>query len=437
VKDLKGDAFEIFRAALRAADPIGCVRRNLGFEGNAIRVGDRHYDISDISRIYVVAVGKAAVPMARAVREILGDKISAGIVNTKYGHGEPVEGMEVNECGHPIPDERGVSGTERIISLLEEADERTLVICLISGGGSALMPAPVDGITLGEKQETTRLLLKCGAAIDEINAIRKHLSKVKGGRLAEIARPAHVVSLILSDVVGDRLDVIASGPTVPDSSTFGDCLEILGRYGIAGAVPESVLRHLEAGSRGEIPETPKSPYERCQNIIIGSNRLALEAAKEKARSLGYNVLLLSSQIEGETKDVAKVHAAIAKEVVSSGEPLEPPACLISGGETTVTVRGSGLGGRNQEFALASAMEISGVDRVLIFSAGTDGTDGPTDAAGAIADGSTVPRALKLGLSPGEYLANNDSYNFFKALGDLVITGPTGTNVMDVRIMLIL
>ncbi len=436
MKNLRKDAFGIFDAALKAADPVECVKRNLRFEDPKIWIEDWQYDTSEVSKIYVLALGKAAVPMAKGIREILRDRISIGFANTKYGHGGTVEGIEVNECGHPIPDENGVIGAERIIALAREADESTLVICLISGGGSALMPAPAEGITLGEKQKTTGLLLKCGATINEMNAIRKHLSKAKGGQLAEIARPAYVASLILSDVVGDKLDVIASGPTVPDSSTFGDCIEILKKYEIPEAVPENVMKRIEAGFRGEIPETPKVPYARCQNVIIGSNRLALEAASEKARSFGYNVLLLSSQIEGETREVAKVHTAIAKEIVSSGEPLRRPACVISGGETTVTIEGDGLGGRNQEFALASAMEISGIEGVLIFSAGTDGTDGPTDAAGALADGSTVSRALELGISPKDFLADNDSYNFFKALGDLVITGPTGTNVMDVRIVLV-
>ncbi len=317
--------------------------------------------------------------------------------------------------------------------------QRELVICLISGGGSALSPAPVEGITLAEKQEVTRLLLACGATIHEINAVRKHISQIKGGQLARLASPATLITLVLSDVVGDSLDVIASGPTVPDTSTFADCLEILRKYRLSDTVPVAIRRHLEAGVAGAVPETPKPGdpvFSRTQTVIIGRNLQALEAASRQATALGYRPLILSSAIEGETREVARVHAGIAKEVLASGHPIRPPACILSGGETTVTLRGQGKGGRNQEFALALALDIDHMPGIAALSAGTDGTDGPTDAAGAFADWTTCARAEQHGLPPREALEHNDAYPFFERLGDLLITGPTQTNVMDVRIILI-
>ena len=281
-------------------------------------------------------------------------------------------------------------------------------------------------------------MLRCGASIQEINAIRKHISSVKGGRLAQIASPATLVTLILSDVIGDRLDVIASGPTTPDSSTFQDCLEILHKYQLLEQIPNSVRERLLSGANGQFPETPKqedASFDRTQNLIVASNTLGIEAAAVKAKELGFHTQILSGFIEGETKEVAKVHAAILKEIVHSGNPLPRPACVISGGETTVTIRGNGLGGRNQEFVLAGAMEIEGMSNSVIFSAGTDGTDGPTDAAGAIADGRTIQRAREKSLAPETHLRNNNSYHFFQALSDLIITGPTHTNIMDLRILL--
>ena len=294
-------------------------------------------------------------------------------------------------------------------------------------------------LTLAEKQETTKLLLACGAPIDEINTLRKHLSRLKGGQLAQLAAPARVVALILSDVVGDKLDVIASGPATPDLSTFADCWEIVSKYDLAGRIPVAVRDRLEAGAQGKLPDTPKPKapaLRQVQNLIVGSNREAVLAAQTEAQKRDYHTLILSTQIEGETKEVAKVHAGIAKEIIASGQPLPRPACVISGGETTVTLQGAGQGGRNQEFALAAALDIAGWEDEVDFSAGTDGTDGPTDAAGGLADGQTLARAQAQGLSPPEFLARNDSYHFLQALEDLVITGPTGTNVMDVRLVLV-
>jgi hydroxypyruvate reductase len=316
---------------------------------------------------------------------------------------------------------------------------RELLICLISGGGSALSPAPVHSITLAEKQEVTRLLLACGATIHEINALRKHISQIKGGQLARLVFPATLVTLVLSDVVGDSLDVIASGPTVPDTSTFADCLEILRKYRLLDVVPPAIRRHLEAGVSGAVSETPKpgdAIFARSQTVLIGRNLQALEAAARQATALGYRPLILSSAIEGETREVARVHAGIAKEVLASGHPIAAPACILSGGETTVTLHGQGKGGRNQEFALAIALDIRHVTGIAALSGGTDGTDGPTDAAGAVVDWTTCARAEQCDLHPRQALENNDAYPFFERLGDLLITGPTQTNVMDVRVMLI-
>ncbi|MGB3862620.1 MAG: glycerate kinase, partial [Candidatus Aminicenantaceae bacterium] len=357
----------------------------------------------------------------------------------KYDHTLLLDIITLNEAGHPVPDEAGLKGTQRIVKLLEKTGEKDLVLCLISGGGSALLPYPAEGITLDEKRQLTQILLESGATIHEMNVLRKHVSRVKGGKLARLAYPATLVTVILSDVIGDDLDSIASGPTVPDRSTYADCLRILHKYSVQDNIPKAVLDHLEKGAQGLIEETPKvddPAFFKTQNVIVANNSLAVQAAKSKADELGYNSLTLSSYIEGETKDVALVHAAIAKEILKTGEPVSKPACVISGGETTVTICGKGKGGRNQEFVLAAAIAIDGLEKVVILSGGTDGTDGPTDAAGALADGRTVTRAASQGLDAQEYLRNNDSYSFFYPLGDLLKTGPTFTNVMDLRLVIV-
>ncbi|MCS6951860.1 MAG: glycerate kinase [Bryobacterales bacterium] len=438
-RTLRRHALEIFRAALRAADPAEAVQRHVRLHGNVLQAGRRRYRLDRFDRIFVVGAGKASATMARAVEGLLHRRITGGLVSVKYGHTDRLRRIELHECGHPIPDAAGVQGARRIAELVRQAGRRDLVICLISGGASALLPAPAPPVTLAEKQETTRLLLGCGATIHEINAVRKHLSELKGGQLARLAAPATVLTLLLSDVIGDNLDVIGSGPTAPDSSTFATARGVLEKYGLLERVPRSVADRIERGVRGEIEETPKPGdplFRRVQNLIVGSNRLAVDEAARKAKTLGYRTLVLSTFVEGETRDVALVHAAVVKEIRASGRPLRPPACVISGGETTVTLRGDGLGGRNQEFVLAAAMALSGHDRVVVLSAGTDGTDGPTDAAGAIADGHTLARAQQLGLEAGRMLANNDSYHFFEPLGDLLKTGPTHTNVMDIRVLLV-
>jgi glycerate 2-kinase len=437
--DLRRDALSIFRAALTAVDPEEAVRRFVRLERQTLRIDDEAIDLSACENIWVVGAGKAVAPMAKALEDLLGGRISGGVLVVKDGHGLPLKRIRICEASHPVPDERGVRGTLEILDLLSGAGERDLVICLISGGGSALLIAPSEGIDLADKQATTRSLLACGATIHEINTIRKHLSRAKGGRLAEAAYPARVVSLILSDVVGDDLDVIGSGPTVPDRSTYRDTLDILTRYEIWERIPAAVRARVVEGVEGRLPESPKPgapAFARCSQVLVGSCLRALAAASEKAVQLGYRSLVLSSKAEGEAREVAKAFAAIGKEIRSSGLPLAPPACVLIGGETTVTLQGEGRGGRNQEFVLAGALALDGLDGIVLLAAGTDGTDGPTDAAGAVADGSTCAAARALGLDPHAFLKRNDSYAFFKGLGDLIITGPTRTNVMDVYLLLV-
>jgi glycerate 2-kinase len=435
---LRIDAQEVFKAGLEAVNPANAINKYLCLKDHRLTVGDIKYDLTKFEYIYVIGAGKASAAMAQGVEKLLGEKLNSGLINTKYDHGLPLRKIQLTESGHPVPDEAGFLGAQKIVELLEKTGQKDLVIFLISGGGSALLPYPAEGLSLEDKQKVTKTLLEVGANIHEINALRKHMSLVKGGRLARFAFPSTLISLILSDVIGDDLDSIASGPTIPDRSTFGDCLYILDKYHIRDRVPPVVVELMEKGAKGEIEESPKSGdpvFERTQNIIIGSNIQAVEAAKKKAHNLGYNTLILSTFIEGETKDVAKVHAALAKEILSSGNPIGRPACVISGGETTVTIHGKGLGGRNQEFALAAAIDIAGLKGVVVLSAGTDGTDGPTEAAGAIADETSVERAGKMGIDAERFLHENDSYHFFQSLGDLIITGPTHTNVMDLRLVL--
>jgi hydroxypyruvate reductase len=436
---MRQHAMEIFQAALKAVDPVEAILRYVKRVNDTLQVGEHRFAFKDYDRILVVGAGKAGAPMAKALEELLGDNIADGVIVVKEGHGLPLEHIRIHEASHPVPDERGIKGAEEILSLVKDAGERDLVLCLISGGGSALLVAPAEGVTLEDKQEVTRLLLACGADIHEINTIRKHLSRAKGGGLARFAYPATVVSLILSDVIGDDLNVIASGPAVPDTSTFADTRHVLEKYDIWNRVPQSVQSRIERGLKGDIEDTPKAGdavFQKCYSELVGTNIQALKAAGQQAEQLGYQTLILSSTVEGEAREVVKVLTAIAKEVRVSGNPLSAPACILCGGETTVTIRGDGKGGRNQEFALASALSIDGMENVVVLAGGTDGNDGPTDAAGAIADGGTLARARAKGLDTLDYLRRNDSYHFFEALEDLVIIGPTRTNVMDVYMVLV-
>ncbi len=422
--NLRRDAKAILMAALAAADPAAAVDNVL--RGRA--------DLNRYERIFVVGAGKAGGTMALAAERFLGRRIAAGCVNVKDGDSARTRKIELRPCGHPVPDERGWQGAKRIADICRDAGENDLVVCLLSGGASALTPYPAPPITLAEKQETTRLLLASGANIREINAVRKHISAIKGGQLARLAAPAHVLSLILSDVVGDHLDAIASGPTAPDASTFGSAFAVLEKYELRDRVPRRVRERLKNGAQ-ETPKAADPLFAYVENIIVGSNQKSLESAAHAAKDMGYKTLILSSSIEGETKDIARMHAAVARQIREHGQPVRPPVCVISGGETTVTMRNgdAGKGGRNQEFALVAALEIAGLEDVLILSAGTDGSDGPTDAAGAMADGTSVNRSTQ---SAAEALEDHNAYPFFAELGDLVTTGSTGTNVMDLHLILV-
>ncbi|MFH0811725.1 MAG: glycerate kinase [Pseudomonadota bacterium] len=427
---------ELFYTSLRAVDPYKSVRLHRDKINRIFQ--DGHF-----KRLLVVGFGKAACSMAESLQDYLEDLIETGIVITKYGHCplmNKFKRITIYEAGHPLPDENGLRATNEMIERLKDSGEDTLITCLISGGGSALLVSPYEGITLDEKKHLTELLLKSGATIDELNTVRKHISRVKGGRLAEIACPAKVISFILSDVIGDHLDVIASGPTSPDKTTYQDAIQVLEKYQLIDFTSPKIFDVLMRGARGLMPETPKEGdplFERVENIIIGTNRIALAAAKERAETLGLKVDLISSELSGEAREAGKWLAQKAMEIKSSRvQEFKSSTCLISGGETTVTVKGNGTGGRNMEPALSFATEIDGLTGITLLSAGTDGTDGPTDAAGAIVDGQTVAKAKNLGLDPKKYLGNNDSYNFFKKIGALFIAGPTGTNVMDVQIIII-
>jgi len=439
LEKLRRDAKSIFMAGVEAVEPMRAVHSHLTFENNTLIAGGQKIPFEPDGKVFIVGAGKAGAPMAAAVENILHDRVSQGVVVVKYGHTQPVQTVRLLEAGHPVPDENGLTASREIVDILKDASGKDLVICLISGGGSSLLPLPPPPVTLEDKSRITELLLESGAEIGEINAVRKHLSLTKGGGLAKSAYPARVLTLILSDVVGDDLDIVASGPTVADTSTFADALEVLDRYSLTESAPDTVLARLRRGASGDFPETLKSNAKELRNVInvlVGTNAMAVQAAVDSARDLGYSATVLSTTITGDTRVAAELHASLAREMFGEATTLLTPACLLSGGETTVTIKGKGKGGRNQEFALAAALGIEGLSGAVILSGGTDGTDGPTDAAGAVADGTTVRRAREAGMDPLKYLDNNDSYHFFEKLGDLLITGPTRTNVMDLRIVLV-
>ncbi len=435
---LRAHAGEIFHAGLRAVEPDVCMKTHLQITGHILKVGERVYNLGGYKNIYAIGFGKAGGYMAVALEELLKGWITSGVVNVRYGYSAPCRIIKVNQAGHPLPDSAGIAGTREILQLINNVGEDDLVFCLISGGGSALFELPCNGITLEELRQTTELLLKCGARIDEINTIRKHISQVKGGRLARLCR-GEIVSLVLSDVVNDPLNAIASGPTAPDNTIFSDCEGILAKYRISPQIPLSVRKHIHNGLEGRAEETPKetdAAFHKVQHVIIGNVGTALRASAEKAKALGYHTAIHSPSVEGEAREVAKIFGAIARDVHASGNPVKRPACIIAGGETTVAMQRHGLGGRNQEFVLAAALEMDGLANTVILSAGTDGTDGNTDAAGAVADGRTITRAKELRIDPGSHLSDHNAYDFFKSLNGLVMTGPTKTNVMDIVVLLV-
>lgn len=430
---LRDNLWQIAQAALKAVTPEECLRRAVRMEEEHLSVGGRTFDLSRIERIIVVGMGKASARMAVALEELLEDRISTGLIVTADGYKVLTHKVEIFEASHPIPDERGLVAAKRIATLLDKAGEHALVIVLISGGGSALLPLPASGIALSDLAATNELLLRSGAKIQELNIVRKHLSQVKGGQLAQRAFPAQVLALVLSDVPGDHLEAIASGPTVLDPTTFNDARQILQRYGLWKEVPPSVQARIEAGACGDISETPKpgdQSFLKVQNVVVGSGSVAAAAAQAEGKRLGYCTLILTTTLEGEAREVGRVLATLAREEISFGRPIKPPALILAAGETTVTVRGNGKGGRNQELALSAALGIEGIPRVVISSIGTDGRDGPTDAAGGMVDGETTARLRAQGIDPRDALARNDSYTALAAAGDLIITGPTGTNVAD-------
>jgi hydroxypyruvate reductase/glycerate 2-kinase len=433
---LREQARAIFDAAVAAAEPIALVVRALSGP-----LGD---ELRQAKRIVVVGAGKAGAAMAAGFEQALPDCLDRveGIVNVPQGSERPLHKVKLHAArpaGSNQPTADGVAGAARMLELVSRAGPDDLAVCLISGGGSALLPLPVEDVSLEEKQVTTRLLHACGASINEMNAVRKHLSRIKGGRLAQAFQGRKLVSLIISDVVGDPLDVIASGPTAPDPTRFVDALDVLKRFDLLAKVPAAVVRHLETGAAGKTPETPKSLPDHVSNVIIGSNSISLTAARKVAESFGFRVLNLGAMVEGETREVAIACAGIVRSILRDSTPLAAPACLLFGGETTVTLGSNpGKGGRNQEFVLAMIHKLGAreLNNVVVLSGGTDGEDGPTDAAGAIGGASTLMKAAQLGLNPGHFLESHDAYSYFQQTGDLVITGLTGTNVMDIRLVLI-
>jgi glycerate 2-kinase len=440
-KILRRDAARIWTEALRSADPSFAVRKAVKRKGNLLQIGRRRFDLGRARHLWVIGAGKAAASMGKAIESVLGRHIAGGILATKYGHGLSLKKLEVIEAAHPLPDANSLAAAARIIALIKtRIGPDDLVLCLLSGGASPLLVSPAQGISLEDKILCTQLLQNSGADIHELNAVRKHLSAIKGGGLARMLAPARVVSLILSDVVGDEVDTIASGPMSPDSTTFGDCLEVLRKYQLRDRMPRAVTERLELGAAGQIEETPKESdpiFRNTETIIVGSNTHACTAAALAAKRLGYHTLILTSRLEGDNGEAARFHMNVSSEIVFQQRPLRRPACIISGGETTVKVTGQGKGGRNQEFALRCVRQLARLPvPCVVASIGTDGTDGPTDAAGAIADNATLVRSMKYGTNfLDESLANNDSYTFFKRLDDLIVTGPTRTNVMDLHIVL--
>ncbi|HEV8472323.1 MAG TPA: DUF4147 domain-containing protein [Methylomirabilota bacterium] len=431
MKSSRDAALAVWRAALAAGDVGPLLRRTLRREGDRLVAGPLSVDLGATERLLVLGCGKAGAAMARAVEDILGDRVTAGFVVVKDGYRAPTSRVQIAEAGHPVPDARGQAASARLLELASAAGARDLILFLVSGGGSALTPAPAPPVTLDEKQAVTSLLLATGATINELNAVRKHLSLFKGGQLARAAAPARILTLALSDVIGDPLDVIASGPTAPDTSTFAEALDVLRRRDVLPRVPPAVRERLEAGARGAVGETPKpgdALFARVTNLVVGNNALVVDAAARRAAELGFRPEVLTRGLQGEAR-------VVARDLVGRARALEPPACLVAGGETTVTVHGRGRGGRCQELALAAALELRPDDALVVLAAGTDGTDGPTDAAGAVVDAGTIARGERAGRAARAALDDNDAYTFLSGAGDLIVSGPTNTNLLDVYIVL--
>jgi glycerate 2-kinase len=433
-------ALKSLEAAVNAVDPEKIIESKLSLKNQVLKVNGNSFDLRKIKKVYVVGGGKASGSMAEALEHLLSNRITQGVVNVPREDKHKTDIIELNESSHPLPDESGAEGTRHMLTIADQAEEGDLVICLISGGGSSLMPLPRGEISVQDKRKVTDALLKSGATINEINAVRKHISEFKGGWLAKRAYPATILNLVLSDVLGDPLDFIASGPTVPDSTTFSDAIKVLEKYRLWEKAPVSVRKVLCEGEGGVIPETPKAcdeAFKKVYNVVIGNCRSASIGAYESLKSNGLNALILTSLLEGEARHVGVMLSSVAREIVMSGNPSQKPSGIVAGGEATVSVIGKGKGGRNQEIALSAAEKLKTLDGVVVASLSTDGIDGPTDAAGAIADGKTLTRAENASLSAEKFLADNDSYYYFSRLGDLLFTGPTGTNVNDVSVIVVL
>ena len=438
-EELRKDARELFDQAIKEADPRKCVLEHLDLKGERLRVGGESFNLSDFKSVYVVAFGKAASAMAAALEELLGERITEGIVVSNARSERAFRKMDFHLSSHPVPDEKSVEAAKKVVSLLEKSGEKDLVIFLISGGGSSILAMPSEGLTIEDKRAATQRLMLCGVDTYGLNTVRKKMSQIKGGGLLKKALPSQVITLILSDVVGDRLEFIASGPTVPDTTTYQDAWRVIEALELEHKIPPRVVVHLEKGRKKSVsPTMDREQYERsgATTIVVGNNHKAIVSMEKMAKKMGYNTLFLSSQISGEAREVAKVLAGISFDIKRFGRPVKKPACILFGGETTVNVMGRGRGGRNTETALSFCFEITGSKGIVGLFAGTDGIDGPTDAAGAICDGQSRLVARSMGISARDHLADNDSYSFFETLGDLIKTGSTGTNVMDVGVVLI-
>jgi glycerate 2-kinase len=430
-------AEKVFIAGVKSVLPEKLITGIMRIDGSVLTIGENKMLLDNIKNIYVIGAGKASAAMGHYVESILGTRITGGHIVVKYGHACKLKRIIVTEAGHPVPDANGLIATEEIIKISSQASENDLVICLISGGGSALLADLPEGLLPEELYIVNNLLIRCGASINEINCVRKHLSGVKGGQLARIVRPAQLITLILSDVTGNPLEVIASGPTVPDPSTFSDALKVIEDYALTTDITTGVINYLKDGSHGIHPETPKPGdplFSGTVNILAGTNQIALRAAKKQAVSMGFKTYIIDSELKGDVENVCESVISTAISFKNNKE-IQKPVCLLFGGETTVRVNGNGRGGRNQHLALSAAIRLKNMPGITLLSAGTDGTDGPTDAAGAVADIETVRRAMSLNEDPEIYLSEFNSYNFFKRIGGHIMTGPTFTNVMDIVVVL--
>jgi len=431
-------AEKIFLAGVESVLPGRLITNEMSLKDNCLKIGHLSFSLESIENIYVIGAGKASAMMGAEIEKILGNRITEGHIVVKYGYSCKLNYINVSEAGHPIPDVNGFSSTREILKIAEYANWNDLVICLLSGGGSSLLVDIPEGCLPDDMIKVNDLLINCGASISEINAVRKHLSYVKGGQLARVVYPATLVNLILSDVPGDSFDVIASGPTVPDPTTFLQALTVLATFGLTRSIPRGILTFLKEGAAGKKPETPKPgdpAFDKTFNILIGSNRMALEAAKSKALEFNINAVIIDDQLQGDTSTIAEYLVETALRFKGDKDEVKP-VCLLFGGETTVKMTGKGSGGRNQHLALLSAILLQNNYGITILSAGTDGNDGTTDAAGAVVDSDTISGAISKNIDPEKHLNEFNSFHFFKKAGGLIITGPTMTNVMDIIVVIV-